>query len=150
VHFTDKQFVNKLTSIDLPINKLVDNIQVVVFLVKKYWRVVFSKDYLDLIKKVSPDTGNMLVALKLANKHKIVSLRNIIGLLKKDFDDYKESFIVEVDTKEQYESVSWFLEKRFVGWKSLEKKSDMWNVKVSWEWRYYKRWLEQDIVKLLN
>jgi len=150
VYFTNKQFINHVLSVKCSANEIITQLEVVILLVKKYGKLVYTDQYLTLIEEVVPDSTAMLIALKRANKLKVGLIRDIISLVKKYSNNYYKEFVVKTDTENHYQMVKSFLDGKFEGSKVDKHTTHGSGVRISWEGWYYKRWLEQDIKKILG
>lgn len=150
VRLTDKQLVNQLLSAWFETNDLVDWLDMSMNLMKSYWKILYSGEVLDGIKGISSSTYLCLLILKITNKRDVTTIRNLISFVKKLSKNYADGFVVKANTSQHYEKVKKYLDTEF-DWSHVEKYTTKWNsIRVSGEWRYYKRWLEQDVMKLLE
>jgi len=147
---SDKQFVQHLVSWEVDSNELIHYFQVCEKLLKKYWRAIFTEKYLENIKKVSNTTYEMLVVLKKSNKDSALSIKNIIRIFKEIAKDYKPEFTIKSDSKDHNQKLEKHLKNTFQESNILQNQNIQDEIKISGEWRYYKRWFEQDVKKLLN
>lgn len=150
MRLTDKQFVEQVLETNANPNDLIVSLEVVAKLLKKYGKIVYSKDFANSIKDISSEVYNLLFALKVSSKDDKNTIKNIIMLIKRMAKDYNPQFVVKTDSKTHNTQIQDFLNKKFEDWNvSLESNSEE-GVSVSGEGRYYQRSLDQDVKKLLN
>jgi len=149
MRLTNGQFVEQLLSVWVSSNELVHYLEVSMKLLKKYGRSILTKKYLIEVKKTSPEVVSVLSALKVADKSNIAKIKTIIRLIKEWAKDYIAEFVIKTGNENNYDTIKKFLDMKFAD-NSVEKKVDSDNlVKISGEWWFYKRWLEQDVKKIL-
>jgi len=149
VRLTDKQFAQQLLALDMGANEIIKALLVSSRLLKWYGKMLYLDDCLDSVKHVSHNVYVMLLALKKTWKLKANNIRNLIAWTKKYSEWYHSEFVVKADTVEHYEDVKKYLDGKFL-WSEITQHTTKWNsIRISGEGRYYKRWLEQDVEKLL-
>lgn len=132
------------------INNLVYYLVVSEKLIKKYGKLLFVSEVLEQIKKESIDLYYFLLLLKSSKKTSVTNIKIIISLLKKQSKNYSSEFVVSVDTSVDQGPIQKYLEMNFDASLIEHKIVEGEEVFVAWEWRYYKRSLEQDVKKLLD
>lgn len=149
MYFTNKQFIETITSTGVSTNQIVDYLKIVSLLIKKYWRIIYSTQFLETIKNNFIEVYNIINILKKTNKHSLLSIKKLISILKKN-TDYKENFQIEIQENENYEKVKNYINSKFESSSVEQKSAENISIKISWEWWYYKRNLDQDIEKLIS
>ena len=147
---SDKQFVKKLTSSNINTNELIHYFQICEKLLKKYWKQIFTFKYLENVKNVSTTTYEILSILKNINKDNNLSIKNIIRLLKEIAQDYKPEFTIKSDSIDHNRKIEDYLKSTFQESNIAKDQRPQDEIKISGEWRYYKRSFEQDVRKLLD
>lgn len=144
---TNKTLAETFLQTWIPTNDLVSYFDIIIKLFKKYKKRIFDKEILDIIKGINEELYSILVILQHYNKKTLISIKNIISEIKQLSKDYTPTFTV--NSIEENKDIEQLLEKKFP--KCSVKKRDnleVW-VYIHWEWRYYKRNIDQDLQKLL-
>jgi len=150
VHLTNEQLANHFLTIQQPINDIVVYLTVCQKLLKNYGKIVYSSAYFSLVTHISPELKNFLLILKASKKDSSEDIKHLIRIIKEKSSDYHPEFVVKTDSSDHYQQISSFLDTTFTN-NTITQHTSKWNsIRVSWEWWYYKRWLEQDIKKLLR
>lgn len=148
---SDKQFVKYLIEWWVSSNEIIHYFQVCEKLLKKYGKVVFGPKYLTEIQKASDVVAEILIILKKTGKTAATNIKNIIKSLKEVSKDYKQEFMIKSDSKDHNEKIKSHLITMFEDSKINQNQVvEQDEVRISGEWRYYKRWFEQDVKGLLN
>lgn len=147
---SDKQFVNQLLAWDNNTNEMIHYFQVCEKLLKKHWRAIFTSAYLENVQKASTIVYEVLLILKQTNKDNALSIKNIIKNLKETAKDYKPEFTIKSDSMDHNNALASHIKESFQESTIINDNASQDDVKISGEWRYYKRWFEQDIKKLLE
>jgi len=105
---------------------------------------------LDTIKKASSTVYEVLLILKKANKDTALNIKNIIKNMKEVAPDYKPEFTIKSDSLDHNHKLEVHIKHTFEESNIINDHPTQEDVKISGEWRYYKRWFEQDVKKLLE
>lgn len=129
-------------------NDLVAYFEIIIKLIKKYWKKLKTEKFLNVIETWDSVTYYLLKILSNYKKDKINDIKNIIKEIKKS-ESYKSSFHVNmIETPTKYD-IQEKLNLKFPQ-SNIEtnKNIDLW-IFIHGEWRYYKRNIDQDLEKIL-
>lgn len=150
MRLTNEQFVEQIMSFDVKSNDLVTYFVIGSKLLKTYGKVIYTESYSKIINNISPDLWRVILMLKLSKKDHPEDIKNLIRLIKSRSKNYTPEFTIKTDSEEHYTQIVSYLNENFEG-NTTTKHTSMWNsIRVSGEWWYYKRWLSQDIQKILK
>ncbi len=152
MYLTNDKLLDQMKENWLSTNQIIELFDSVLFLLKKYWKNINTKKILDIIEKESQSLFWMIIILKKTNKLYISKISILIKKLKEKNSDYDYSFDI-VSNSDRYSSDSEdFLKSKFKDKKLKinKKNTEDIELKIKWEWFFYKRWLKQDIDKILS
>ncbi|NOZ45039.1 MAG: hypothetical protein GXP45_08085 [bacterium] len=150
MYFTNGQFVAMLLEDDHVSNQLVHYLLLAEKLIKKYGKLLFVAEILELIQQEDTALYHLLLLLKRTNKVSIRDIKAIRNLFKQSSSDYKKEFVISLDKEFDIESVVSRVKKEFFGAKVSRDDREDASVSLSGEGRYYKKDFLQDAKKLLN
>lgn len=145
---SNKELSKILLQSDIPTNDLVNYFHIIIKLIKKYWSKIFTTKTIKNIQSIDSQISTLLEIIQKYNKNNISEIKSLIKILKES-QWYIPSFEVNmIEMSEKY-YIHQKLKSKFQ--KSnikTNKNIDLW-IFVSWEWRYYKRNIDQDLEKIL-
>ncbi len=145
---SNKELSKILLQSDIPTNDLVNYFQIIIKLIKKYWSKIFTTKTLENIQSIDSPMWVLLEIIQTYNKNKISEIKSLIKILKES-EWYIPSFEVNmIETSEKYDIHQKLKSKFQKSNIKTNKNIDLW-IFVSWEWRYYKRNIDQDLEKIL-
>jgi len=153
---TNKELINILLWAWIKPNLLVNSFAIVWKLIKKHGRTLFADKYISEISDVDQNIWSLIAILKSTNKVKYQDTKVLLKLTKSLADDYNKEFNIISDSTQHNETVKSHLDTKFQNSKintqiaSNESDCDHLGVRISWEWRYFKKDLDSDLEKLLG
>lgn len=150
IYISDRDIVNLfLKNID-DIDSFLKLLEVASFLVIKLWKKIYLDDVLKKIKDVNDDLHFVILILKKSGKLSYKNIVNIINYLKQQKIDRKKCFTVSSPSNEINIEVEKYLEEYFKNVDVDKRATQKLWLFVKWENYYYKRFLENDLEKLLG
>ncbi len=150
MRLTNWQFVEQLLEHGDIVNDIVGYLRLSEILIKKYGKLLFLDSVLTSIRDVSVDLYYFLLLLKLSKKTSLKDIKKIIPLLKRQWaENYQKNFVISSSPEVASQDIKKYLYALFPDALVEHQEQDSEEVLVSGEWWYYKRWLEQDVKKLL-
>lgn len=155
---TNKELINILLWSWIKPNMLVNSFSIVWKLIKRHGRMLFTDKYVSEISDVDQNIWSLISILKSTNKTSHQDTKDLIKLTKEITEDYHREFNVVSDSKDHNEKIKDNLDAKFQDAKihthisSEQNRGDcdhLW-VRISWEWRYFKKDLDSDLEKLLK
>lgn len=149
MHITNTVFVPYLLDTKIPSNELVQYLEMILKLNKKYGKKLYVSEVITNLKELDIHLHDILLLLWHFQKNKTTTIKTLIRMIKTLARDYKDVFSVNGDSDVHKEKLTAYLENNFD--KSLinqNNKSTSW-IAIKGEWWYYKRDLDQDLRKLL-
>lgn len=146
--------VSSLTTIllqsEIPANTLIEYLEGILVLRKKYGKKIYSKEMMTSIEDIDHWFASLLRLLVVHNAKESKDIKQIIRQIKQQSSNYKEHFTILTPKDKYTENIEKNIHHMFPN-SSITHHSniDVW-IEISWEWWHYKRHLDQDIEKLLG
>lgn len=147
---TTKTLIDTFLQTEISANDLLVHFESILQLRKKYGKQLFTPRIMDSIKEVEPTTHTIIQILAKYNKDTLVDIKYLISYIKKNVKTYIPNFVITSPTKNQTETVTKQIHKRFPDSSVSKKDTIDLGITIAWEWWHYKRNLDQDIQKLLG
>lgn len=139
--------IDHMLSIEIPHNDLVSYLEIIVKLQKRYGKNFYHPKILSCIKDIDKETYILLhETQKLTTK----DIQKLIIQIKKTSSSYVPTFTICTPRNDYKKALEEQIGHHFTQYNTqYQEDINLW-VTVSWEWRYYKRNIDQDIQKLLD
>ena len=137
-----------LLSSGIQANNLVDIFWIIGKLSKKHWKVLYTKKYIDEISVVDEGLASIITLLNSVNKTTHKDTKKLIEIIKSTQDSYQKEFIV--NAPKEYQEIKEYLQEKFKNSKVRLDVVDNTEIKINWEWRYYKKSLDSDLERILG
>lgn len=130
-------------------NDLIMYFDVIILLIKKHWKKLYTPVMMKAIQEADTNVSMLLQLLVHYKKGTIADIRYLSKRIKTESKDYMPSFTVSIPKEQYQKSIEENIKKNFpTSQIHATSNIDLW-VSISWEWRHYKRNLDQDIQKIL-
>lgn len=147
MNINNKELINILLWADIKANSLVNMLSAAWILSKRHGKMLYTKAYINEVKKVDKDLWYLLSLLKKVNKTTQKEIKNLIVVIKNNIDSYHKEFTISASTKNN--SITEYLNDKFKDSKVETKVQEDLGINISWEWWYFKKDLDLDLQKLL-
>jgi hypothetical protein len=117
-------------------------------LIKKYGKIIYTTQYTSEILKIDKNLWNLIFILSTVNKIEYKDTKNLIYIIKSNIDNYQKEFVIN-SSVENKEIISYLHQKFKDSNIENEHIESLW-LKISGEWRYYKKDLDSDLNKILK
>ncbi len=134
----------------IPVNDIVTYLETILVLRKKYGKKIYHTDMIDLIKKAEPWVASLLHLLIVYNIIENNDIKQLCRAIKQQSKQYISQFNVFIPKEKYLTPIQEKLEKKFPHSKVNKQTNIDVGIEITWEWRHYKRNLDQDIEKLLG
>lgn len=141
--------IDTLLNADIKPNDLIMYFDVIILLIKKHWKKIYTSAMMKTIQKGDNNVYVLLQILVHYKKQTIADINYLSKCIKSQSKDYMPSFTVSIPKEKYQTSIEKNIKKNFpTSQIHTTSNIDLW-VSISWEWRHYKRNLDQDIQKIL-
>lgn len=149
VYITNKNFFEKYLKWLNNQHLLVDNLEVINKLLKKYWKLLHSTKFVDKMKHVSVDTFNIIEALKMSWKLNIKDVSSLIKYISINDTIWEKKFIISWSNNSCIKKAQESLKEKY---SNID--MEIWDLSSLWvyikgDWKYFKKTLDWDLSKLL-
>lgn len=144
----NNKIINIISESSLSANDVVFYFEIIARLIKKYWQKLQAPQIENTIKQCDEKIYFLLQVLQKYKKNNISDIKTIIKEIKNK-SEYNPSFEINmIGTSTKYD-IEERIQKKFPQSKiKTNKNIDLW-IFIHWEWRYYKRNIDQDLEKVL-
>lgn len=148
MRITDGQLVDIIIKEHKNIDHILQDLQVVIKLFKKYGQSIYTNRLVEEIGSVNKNIADLCTILKKTKKNNPRAINNIIRLCKMHHEKYTQSFTIVAETKRQKDIQATI--QKIQGEVHIEHKqpAEVW-VAIQGEWKYFKRSLDKDLEKML-
>lgn len=131
-------------------NLLVDSFVVIWKLAKQHGKMLYTDKYIKEVSVVAQNIWTILSVLKYTDKLVYGDIKKLIKTTKLISKDYKTEFTISSDSQDHNDKLKEYINTKFDNSKINTAVLDKVWVKISWEWRYYKRDLDSDLERILS
>lgn len=149
VYITNKNFFEKYLKWMGNQHLIVDNLEIIKKLLKKYWKLLHSTKFVDRIKDVSEDTFNLIEVLKISWKLNIIDASSLIKYICTNDTLWEKKFIISWSNSNCIKKAQDSLKEKY---SNID--LEVWDLSSLWvyikgDWKYFKKTLDWDLSKLL-
>lgn len=131
-------------------NLLVDSLFVIWRLIKKHGKMLYTDKYITEISVIAQNIWTIITVLKYTGKTSYEDIKKLIKMTKSISKGYKPEFTINSDSQNHNDKLKTYISTKFKNSKINTAVLDNIWIKISGEWRYYKRDLNSDLEKLLS
>lgn len=141
---------NAISHSDIPANDIINYLEIISLLRKKYGKKIYQQYMIDIIQKVEPWIASLIRLLVIHNATENNDIKQLCRTIKYHNKKYISQFEVFIPKDKYLDPIQKKLQKKFPQSTIYKQTNIDMGVEIRWEWRYYKRNLDQDIEKLLG
>ncbi len=135
---------------DIPVNDIINYLEAIFVLRKKYGKKIYQQQMIDLIEKIEPWVASLIRLIIIHNATENSNIKQLCRTIKQHNKKYISQFKVFVPQEKYLIPIQEKLQKKFPQ-STIHKQTNIdVGIEISGEWRHYKRNLDQDIEKLLG
>ena len=142
--------VDTLLQTDITPNDLIVYFDSIIKLIKKYWKTVYTTQMLAILKEADITIYLLLEILIKYKKQNIADIAHLSKSIQQKSKNYIPTFTIHIPKKQYKEAIEKNIKKVFPNSQIQTQENIELGVSISWEWRHYKRDIDQDIQKLLG
>ena len=110
---TTKTLIDTLLQTGISANDLLVHFESILLLRKKYGKQLFTSRIMESIQKVEPTTYAIIQTLSHYNKHNLADIKYLVSYIRKNVKAYIQNFVITAPTKNQTETITQHIHKRF-------------------------------------
>lgn len=149
MYITQQQLAKRLVQDTPATDTLLVVLHVVQKLISIYGKNTFHPSIQEQIQKVVPAVATCCSILKKTGKTKNADIKSLILLVKQEAKNYTKEFIVQW-TEGAVQEIQAFISQKF-GEVAIDAKKYSWQgIRITGEWMYYERNIENDTKELLG
>lgn len=150
-YITNSKFINTYLKDYKDIDEIIYYFDVIKSLLKKYWLKIASEWFISKISSVDSNLSDFILMLNVVWKLSLKSVIELERLIKNIRLDYKKTFsaLWKNVSKSEWDLIN-SVSKKVSNSKVIVNDSEEIGLQVTWEWMYYKRFLNDDLSKLLK
>lgn len=141
--------VDTLLDADIKPNDLIMYFDVIILLIKKHWKKIYTPAMMQVIQQADNNIYMLLQLLVHYKQQTIADINYLSKRIKSTSKDYMPSFTISIPKEQYQKNIEENIKKNFPTSQIHATSNIDLGVSISWEWRHYKRNLDQDIQKIL-